>query len=265
MLVALVLCVGCAAAADQVRGPQSPEEAIAQTLAGLSNVIRAGNLGPPPRSSDGSHPDGTWLHIEVAADNPMEAAWEAALLAGAVADRTAGDGHFLASVITGWIVDEAPSDGSIQPEEDATNYIVVAGERFLPPGDDNEIKRGVTATLARFGARPVSIEVLHPRDVALKVVATIPTPHAMNRRLAELQSVLIGMPTQYEGVYLEIRLPDGSPIAKLWTTYRTVIGAQSVRPDLEDILGGPPHGGLGPPADTRARSSVDGRGTASMG
>ena len=186
----------------------------------------------------------------------MEAAWEAALLAGAVADRTAGDGHFLASVITGWIVDDVPSDGSIQPAVGATNDIVVAGERFLPPGDDSEIKRGVIATLARFGARPVSIEVLHPRDVALKVVATIPTPQAMNRRLAELQSVLIGTPTQYEGVYLEIRLPDGIPIAQLWTTYRTVIGAQSVRPDLEDILGGPPHGGLGPPVDTRAETGL---------
>ena len=87
----------------------------------------------------------------------------------------------------------------------------------------------------------MSIEVLHPRDAALKVVATIPTPEAMNGRLAELQSVLIGTPIQYEGVYLEVRLPDGNPIAKLWTTYRELAGAQSVRPDLEAILGGPPH------------------------
>ena len=58
-----------------------------------------------------------------------------------------------------------------------------------------------------------------------KVVATIPTPEAMNRRLAELQSVLTGTPSQYEGVYLEIRLLDGSPIAQLWSTFRTGIGA----------------------------------------
>ena len=246
MLVALLLCVGCAAAPQKARGPQSPKEAIAQTVAGLSNVIRSAKLGPQP--SDGSFMTGIWLHIEVAAESQMEGAWEATLLAGAVADRTAGDGHFLASVIKGWIVDDAPSDGSVDPAAGATNDIVVAGERFLPPGDDDEIKRDVTNTLARFGARPVSIEVLHPRDAALKVVATIPTPEAMNGRLAELQSVLTGTPSHYEGVYLEIRLLGGSPIAKLWTTFRTVIGSEAGRPDLEDILGGPAHTTVAPPA-----------------
>ena len=238
MLLAMVLFVGCAAATSEPSAAQSPEEALAQTLAGLSNVIRSAKLGPQP--SDGSLPNGVWLHIEVASENQMEGQWEATLLAGAVADRTAGK-RFLASVIKGYTVDYVPSDGS-EPTDQTTNELDVAGERFRPPGDDSEIKRVTTDTLARFGAQPVSIEVLHPLDVALKVVATIATPEAMNGRLAQLQTALIGTPIQYEGVYLEVRLPDGSPIAKLWTTYRDVVGSQSVRPDLEDILGGPPHG-----------------------
>jgi hypothetical protein len=201
-------------------------------------VIRSAQVSPQP--SDGSFPNGVWLHIEVASENQMEGQWEATLLAGAVADRTAGSG-FLASVIKGYIVDYIPSDGS-EPTGQPTNELDVAGERFRPPGDDNTIKRVTADTLARFGARPVSIEVLHPLDAALKVVATIATPEAMNRRLGQLQTALIGTPTQYEGVYLEVRLPDGSPIATLWTTYRDVVGSQSVRPDLQDILGGPPHG-----------------------
>jgi hypothetical protein len=45
-----------------------------------------------------------------------------------------------------------------------------------------------------------------------------------------------------EGVYLEFRLLGGSPIAVLSTAFRTGRGSQSVRPDLEDILGGTPHG-----------------------
>jgi hypothetical protein len=238
MLLTFVLCVGCAGAANKAPASQSPDEAIAQTLAGLSNVIRSAQLGPRP--SDGSFPNGVWLHIEVASQNQMEGEWEATLLAGAVADRTAGSG-FLASVIKGYIVDYVPSDGS-EPTGQPTNELDVAGDRFRPPGDDNTIKRVTADTLARFDAQPVSIDVLHPLDAALKVVATIATPQAMNGRLAELQRALIGTPIQYEGVYLEVRLPDGTPIAKLWTTYRDVVGAQSVRPDLEDILGGPPHG-----------------------
>ena len=237
VLLALLLCVGCAAA-NKAPAAQPPEEAIAQTLAGLSNVIRSAKLGSQP--SDGSFPNGVWLHIEVASENQMEGEWEATLLAGAVADRTAGR-RFLASVIKGYIVDYVPSNGS-EPTGQRTNELDVAGERFRPPGDDNKIKRVTADTLVRFGAQPVSIEVLHPLGAALKVVATIATPEAMNGRLAQLQTALIGTPTQYEGVYLEVRLPDGSPIAKLWTTYRDPVGAQSVRPDLEDILGGPPHG-----------------------
>lgn len=238
MLLALMLCVGCSAASTKSSASPSPEEAIAQTLAGLSDVIRSAKVGPQP--SDGSFPNGVWLHIEVASEDQMEGQWEATMLAGAVADRTAGKG-FLASVIKGYIVDYAPSDGS-DPTGQPTNELDVAGERFQPPGDDNTIKRVTADTLARFDARPVSIDVLHPFDAALKVVATIATPKAMNGRLAQLQTALIGTPTQYEGVYLEVRLPDGTPIAKLWTTYRNVVGSQWVRPDLEDILGGPPHG-----------------------
>ena len=238
MLLALVLCVGCAAATHKASAPQTPEEAIAQTVAGLSNVILSAKVGPEP--SDGSFPNGAWLHIEVASEDQMEGQWEATLLAGAVADRTAGKGS-LASVIKGYIVDVIPSDGS-EPTGQPTNELDVAGERFQTPGDDNTIKRATTDTLARFDAQPVSIDVLHPLDAALEVVATIATPEAMNGRLAQLQTALIGKPTQYEGVYLEVRLPDGTPIAKRWTTYRDVVGAQWVRPDLEDVLGGPPHG-----------------------
>jgi hypothetical protein len=162
MLLAVVLCIGCAGAANKARAPQSPETAIAQTVAGLSKVIRSAKLGPPP--SDGSYANGNWLHIEVAADNQIEGEWEATLLAGAVADRTAGDGRFLASVIKGYIVDYVPSDGS-QPTGYPTSQLDLAGDRFRPPGDDNKIKRVTADTLARFSAQPVSIEVLHPLEI----------------------------------------------------------------------------------------------------
>jgi hypothetical protein len=57
-----------------------------------------------------------------------------------------------------------------------------------------------------------------------------------------LISVLTGTPIHCEGVHLEVRLPDGSPIAKLSSAFRGGRGSQWVRPDLEDILGGPPLG-----------------------
>ena len=249
ILFGVVVCVGCSATPAANRDPtnvaaQSPQDALARTLDGLSGVIDSASLGPGP--SGAADRDGLWVHVEIAADAPapverMEGEWEAALLVGAVADRTAGDG-LLASVIKGLIVDRLAPDGTINSGWEPTKSGVAAGQRFPAPGDDRHIREVVTAILSQFAMQPVSIEVLHPLDAALKVVATIETLEAMNGRLAQLQSVLTGTPIQYEGVYLEVRLPDGSPIAVLSTAFRTGRGSQSVRPDLEDILGGPAHG-----------------------
>jgi hypothetical protein len=249
MLLGLALCVGCSATtANRDRSAdaaQSPKDALAQTLDGLSGVIRSASLGPGPSGVPDT--DGLWVHVQVTAEPPapiqrMEGDWEAALLAGAVADRTAGDGQ-LGSVIKGLIVDHVATDSTIESGWQPTpNKDVAAGQRFQAPGDDQLIRQLVTDTLSQYNAQPVSIEVLHPLDAALKVVATIETPEALNGRLAQLQSVLTGTPVQFEGVYLELRLPDGGPIAVLSTAFRAVQGSQSVRPDLEDILGGPPHG-----------------------
>lgn len=226
-------------------GAQLPEEALAQTLAGLSGVIRSATLGPKPTDVDTA--DGVSVHVEVIVDGPsavqqMEGDWEAALLVGAVADRTTADGH-LASVIKAYLTDYVHADGTVtsglwQP----TNDSIVAGQHFQPPGDDRQIERTVADTLALYNMDLMSIEVLHPLDAAVKVVATINSSDAMNGRLAEVQTVLTGTPIQYEGLYLEVRLPDASPIAVLATSFRTGRGSQWVRPDLEDSLGGPAHG-----------------------
>jgi hypothetical protein len=177
----------------------------------------------------------------------MEADWEAALLVGAMADRTTSDGQ-LASVIRGSTIDYVQPDGTVTPGLwQPTNNNIVAGQKFQPPGDDHEIEKVVAETLAQFNMEPVSIGVLHPLDAALNVVATISSPEAMNGRLAELQTVLAGTPIQYEGMYLEVRLPDSSPIAVLATSYRNGRGSQWVRPDLDDSLGGPGHSTTPPP------------------
>jgi hypothetical protein len=249
MLLGLVLCVGCGAATVNQDPPadarQSPKDALAQTLDGLSGAIRSASLGPGP--SGGPDKDGFWVHVQVVADAPapvegMEGDWEAALLAGAVADRTAGDGQ-RGSVIKGLIVDHVAPDGTIDSGwEPTANKDFAAGQRFQASGDDQHIRQVVTNTLSRYNMLPVSIEVLHPLNAALKVVATIATPEAMNGRLSQLESELTGTPTQYEGVYLEVRLPDGNPIAVLSAAFRSEQATQSVRPDLEDILGGPAHG-----------------------
>jgi hypothetical protein len=226
------------------RAPQLPEEALAQTVAGLSDAVRSATLGPAPNTPDATV--GLWVHLETAGDGsdpvlPMEADWEASLLLGAMADRTTSDGY-LSSVIKGLVIDDIASDGTATTAWQPTNNDIVAGQRFQPPGDDPEIERMTTATLTQFGLEPVSITVLHPLDAALTVITILRSPEAMNGRLAELQTILTGTPIQYEGVYLEVRLPDGSPIAKLATAFRGGRGSQWERPELEDILGGPPHG-----------------------
>ena len=249
LLCILALCVGCGVTDDGLSAgipdAQLPADALAQTVAGLSGVIRSATLDPKPPEVPTA--DGIGVHVVVTADGPspaqqMEGDWEAALLVGAVADRTTADGH-MASVIKAYVVDHTDSDGTTTPGLwQPTNDSIVGGQKFEPPGDDREIERTVTETLAGYGMAPVSIDVLHPLDTAVKVIATIDSADAMNGRLGELQTVLTGTPAQYEGVYLEVRLPDSSPIAVLATSFRTGRGSQWVRPDLEDSLGGPAHG-----------------------
>lgn len=231
VLLAVAVCFGCSnQTTAAARAPETPDRAISQTIAGLSKDVLSARV--EQRSGD----DG-WLRIDIATTSSSE--WEAALLAGAVADRTAGNRQ-LAAVIKGYRVYRATNNDG-EPSYIATNALNLAGERFRAPGDDAKIKRVTAAALATYGATPVSIDVLHPLDHALKVVATVPTPEAMNGKLGQLQAALVGTPPQYEGVYLELRLFDGSTIATLWTTYRNVIGSQSIRPDLEAALGGPAH------------------------
>jgi hypothetical protein len=223
---------------------QTPEEALTQTLAGLSDVIHSAVLVTP--ASDATDPTGMSLDITVAADGRalvqgLEGDWEAALLLGAVADRTTRDGH-MASEIKGWTVEHVPAGETDESLWEPTNNSMVPHQKFLPPGDDAEIKRTVDDALARYNLEALSVDVLHPLDTAIKVIAIIDSPEAMNGQLSQLQTELTGTPIQYEGVYLEVRLPDNSPIAVLASAFRDGSGTQWVRPDLEDVLGGPPHG-----------------------
>ena len=162
---------------------QSPAGALAQTVAGLSGVIRSATLDPKPPNVPTA--DGIGVHVVVTANGPspaqqMEGDFEAALLVGAVADRTTADGH-MASVVKAYVVDYADADGTTTPGLwQPTNDSIVGGQKFEPPGDDREIERAVAETLAGYGMVPVSIEVLHPLDTAVKVIATIDSADAMN-------------------------------------------------------------------------------------
>ena len=111
-------------------------------------------------------------------------------------------------------------------------------QRFSPTADDADVRADVTTLLGKYGLEPISIDVQHPLDIALKVVASAPSADVLAGRLADLHAELLGTPYRYEGVYLEVQVPDMGPIAAIASALRTGQTSQWVRSDLTDVVGG---------------------------
>jgi len=218
--------------------PRSSSDALAATLAGLPDTLTA-TLGSTPDNVPYSK--GEWLHVqmEVADNSPVQqvlGTWQAAVLLGAVADRTATNEQ-IASVIKGMDIAFVQPDGAINSGLQPTNPDIVAGQSFGPVPDDHTVRADVTALLAGYGLEAVSIEIQHPLDAALKVIATAPSADAVAGRLSELHAELLGTPYRYEGVYLELRLANTESVAAVATAVRTGQTSQWVRPDLAGLIG----------------------------
>lgn len=207
----------------------------------MTDVLAAG-IGQAPVDVGIASP---WLYVTVRvnssrASEKMFAQWEAELLLGAVAEASAGTSS-LADSIAGLQVEFRLPDGSAELAPPRVLGNMASGQKFVSPGDDASNVKSAEGVLQSFGLTAIDAEILHPLEKALVVTASIPSPEALKGRLRELETALSGTPFAYEGMYLEIRLPTGEPIAKLASSYRTGAGTQWIEDGLEDVLGGTVH------------------------
>lgn len=96
--------------------------------------------------------------------------------------------------------------------------------------------------MASFGFSADDVQVLHPLGPAVSIVATVNNPKSEQPDINDVLNALQGPDGNYEGIYLELRLPDGVPVLRQTTAYRTGAGRLSFAPGYDDVFGAS-HGG----------------------
>jgi hypothetical protein len=94
----------------------------------------------------------------------------------------------------------------------------------------------VSDALKSFGLRGVDVRIEALTGAALVVVAQVADPTSLVDKITDLERAIAGDPSWVEGYYLEIQLPDGSPIVKETASFRTGVGSQWIRADLFSAL-----------------------------
>ena len=159
-------------------------------------------------------------HLSISDVAASDQVWEAYLAQGALADEidglTGGFQKNLANVICGSSFTAPGPDGAVEQVGDASGD-VAAGEIFgaqaqnLP---DAAISDQVSGALKSFGLTSESITVLRPLGPAVRVTATVSSVEDLAGKYNDLMKALTDSGKEYEGMYLEVDLPDGTPILK---------------------------------------------------
>lgn len=229
------------------RDPESPsrpaQEAIDSALAGLDREMFASvKVGPPPESSGRA---GNWFYVEtVSADSTRFGAleiWEARLAQGAIAEKMARDGDTsLAQVIVGATITASDKQGRpLQDNADGAGDIVV-GQKFgaeRSGESDEEIIVGVQRTMRDLKLIPVEVRVLRPLGPAVVVVAKVADLSILKGEFDNFHRAILGDPMRFEGLYLEIQGPDGTPIVRGSSSYRSGAGTLWFADGYDEFVG----------------------------
>ncbi|MCW2780007.1 MAG: hypothetical protein JWR35_456 [Marmoricola sp.] len=187
---------------------------------------------------------GWWMYATVKGTSTskgeyLSAVWEAELAQGGVADRLAGGKSNLADVIVGssiWV----DTGGGHKPEVLGGGAgDVAAGQIFGSQASDESdasIRKRVKMTLRAYGLRPKRVRVLHPLGPAVYATATVNDPTILRGKWTAL-GISLDANAAYEGIYLEIDKPDGTPLVRASHAYRTGSSSVWFAPGYDELLG----------------------------
>jgi hypothetical protein len=225
---------------------QDPDVILAAVRAryGGSAILEARFGEPPPgwRGTDEpSKPlpvhlrNGRWLYTTVSATalgaTSVRPIWEATIVASAVREEL-----HLAGVrgdLIGAPVSVRLPSGKIQEHAGGGVGMAEFGQSFFAD-DDHTIEERIREAAKTLDLEVRSVDVLHPLQPApAVVVATRSDPQEFVRR-SPLTHELFGGTPSYEAHYVEVRDPAGKPITILAGDFRSGVGMQWIRPDLDD-------------------------------
>lgn len=231
---------------DRSSVPQSAtaDDAVGTTLAGLdTGLFRDVRVGAAPSPADWQ---GRWLYATMNATSDggsyIREVWEADLAQGAIADRLSDGVENLANVIVGSSINVVTPDGkSVSVTGGAGD--IASGQRFAAAEEsDSVIERQVEDVVEARGLKLSDVRVLRPLGPAVAAVVVVSSPSQLKSDFEALRQAIVGSPLRYEGLYLEIDLPDGSPLVRAATSYRSGAGRLWVAPGYDDLVGAV-HGG----------------------
>ncbi len=203
------------------------------------HIVTASIAQPPSFAEDVG--DGAWVQatVEIPALRDgldIEPLWEADLAEGVVAEQSATSSNLRDAVAGSTFIAVLP-DGKSLGRIGGGMGDVARGQVF-DHQPDAVIRASIERQLARHGLKPLSIEILHPLDAAVAVVARADdgSDDQLAEQFTELADDLFGSPPRYEGWYLELDTANGDPIARVSASFRTGSGRTWINPRFEGLV-----------------------------
>jgi hypothetical protein len=217
--------------------PEPIDTALAESMAGIDpGVVIDAHVGAAPTGQTA----GTYLYEQIAlprtTDNgeAIPLMWEAELVEGATAERTAHDGWLLHAV-RGFVETGRKPDGQVVSLDMDGVGNIPSGQQFTG-GSDDSITSWATALLEKYGVTPVSVRVLHPLSPAVMIIGQVSSDALSNGQLIGLTTDL-GLGKCCEGTYLELQTPDGQAQVRLADSRRSGSGTFWPRPGVTLNIG----------------------------
>lgn len=221
----------------------TPAEALARAMAGVDSSLFVSAKFTAPHSANGAPATARGLSFVTRTaskdhGDPMLGAWEADLVAGAVAEMLTPSGPISDTIAT-VMHDAVEPDGQ---HVDGVGYPLdpyLAGTVFPAAAwSDAEITAKITAVAAGAGLAVGSIRVLHPLDPAPVIVLRLPADeHSFTREgytalLHSLCGTGLGSDScDYSGYYLELDNASGLPVIRVDSAIRVSAGTVWASPD----------------------------------
>lgn len=218
----------------------SAAEAALPQLPGLDVKSVAVGSGPQTSATPGKWFSMTFRVTSVDNGGALRPLWEGNLAQGVAADDLASTIDNSSGIVGSDFTAVLPDGATVSLGGGAGN--VRTNQVFdvsMMGSTDSERVAAATNIVTKAGLVPISVDILHPKDAALSVIAKVPAGLRFTG-LADLQMALTGTPAAYEGVYLEIQDAAGTRLAVVATAFRTGAGYNWSEAGQE--LGGPPHG-----------------------
>ncbi|MDQ6523054.1 hypothetical protein RB608_05555 [Nocardioides sp. LHD-245] len=229
------------------RGASIPQDdAIESVVAGLGK-----------RVSFTDRPDGPLeVHVttpSLEGPNDVRTTWTAELALGALAELRRTNETSYAEVLGDTKI---KADLPLETLDlDGGHGFVATGQVFAAQADrrsDEAIESSLTDQARKFGLEVIAVDVLRPLGPApIVILRTRGADKAPGWTMDNLRDALAGSPLDYEGIYIELRAPDGTPLVAAGTSYRTGVGGLWFEPGHDETFGATHLGGRPQPEPAR--------------